>query len=88
MTLTGVGARLGSFIWLDRETPWAIPKYILKPKPEAVDFIVPLVPDLVPIVQGEPLDLTHKVFERVRTMHRKFWLIRAPRTSEVGRHKR
>jgi hypothetical protein len=55
---------------------------------EAVDLIVPLEPDLIPIVQCEPLDLTHKVFERVRTKNREFWLTQAPHASKVGRHKR
>jgi hypothetical protein len=77
-----------SCLCIDRDASWAIPKHILQPKAEAIDLIVPLVPNLVSMVKFKRFDLAQKVIERLWTKNRKFWLIRAPRTRQVRRHKR
>jgi len=44
-----------------------VPKKLLQAKAEAIDLIVPLIPDLMSMIQNKPLDLTEKMIERLCT---------------------
>jgi hypothetical protein len=52
-------------VWIHRQAARLVPKNPLKAEAEAVNPIVPLIPDLMPMIQLERLDLTQKMLERL-----------------------
>jgi hypothetical protein len=70
-------------VWADREASGMISEKPLQAEAEAIDLLVPLISDLVSVVQHKRLDLTQKMVERLGTEKRNLWLVRTFRAGQV-----
>jgi len=70
-------------VLIDRHAARLVPKNPLKAEAETVNLLIPLIPDLMPMVQLERLDLTQKMFECLSAVTRQLWLVRPLRARQV-----